>query len=232
MPILLHFPTHISLVAIRGCVPYVQCKSCPLTYKIKHETPAFSTNALNMIRLNIAIAIILIINATTPGILVLKTIISLGLTILATIIAAIATQQITTHKTNRPKKQSANNDYTMVRQYLRQHNLLKKESLNSIKMHYLIKSQKQTPSYYMEITLTIITIATSFISSREITPESLTKSILISAVIAVGLLIICFTIKSYYNYYKFFTGDDDLYETLEDITTRLYLETTQKDKSN
>lgn len=179
---------------------------------------------------SVAIAIILIINSITPGNLILKTIISLGLTILATIIAAIVTQYIITQKTNHPKNQSANNDYAVIKLYLSQHNLLNKESLNSIKLHYLIKSQRQKPSYFIEIVLTIITIATSFISSREIASENIAKSILISAVIAVGLLIICFTIKSYFNYYRFFTGDDDLYETLEDITTRLYLETVQKDR--
>ena len=198
----------------------------------KKNSREIKTRKAVTILYSVAIAIILIINATTPGDLVLKTTIILGLIIIATIIATIVTRYIITQKTNHPKNQSTNNDYAMVKQYLRQHNLLKKESLDTIKLHYLIKSQKQTPSYYIEITLTIITIATSFISSREITPENLAKSILISAVIAVSLLIICFTIKSYFNYYRFFTGDDDLYETLEDITTRLYLETTRKDKTN
>lgn len=196
----------------------------------KKNSREIKTRKAVTILYSVAIAIILIINAITPGNLFLKTIISLELTILATIIAAIVTQYIITQKTNHPKNQSTNNDYTMVKQYLHQHNLLKKESLDTIKLHYLIKSQKQTPSYYMEITLTITTIATSFISSREITSENIAKSILISAVIAVSLLIICFIIKSYFNYYRFFTGDDDLYETLEDITTRLYLETVQKDR--
>lgn len=196
----------------------------------KKNSREIKTRKTITILYSVAIAIILIINSITPGNLIIKTIISLGLTILATIIAEIVTQYIITQKTNHPKNQSINNDYAMVKQYLRQHNLLKKESLDTIKLHYLIKSQKQTPSYYMEITLTITTIATSFISSREITSENIAKSILISAVITVSLLIICFTIKSYFNYYRFFTGDDDLYETLEDITTRLYLETVQKDR--
>lgn len=194
----------------------------------KKNSREIKTRKAITILYSVAIAIILIINSITPGNLILKTIISLGLTILATIIAAIVTQYIVTQKTNHPKNQSTNNDYAVVKQYLSQHNLLKKESLDTIKLHYLIKSQKQTPSYYMEITLTITTVATSFISSREITSENIVKSILISAVIAVSLLIICFTLKSYYNYCRFFTGDDDLYETLEDITTRLYLETVQK----
>ena len=198
----------------------------------KKNSREIKTRKAVTILYSVAIAIILIINATTPGDLVLKTTIILGLIIIATIIATIVTRYIITHKIKRPKKQSTNNDYAMVKQYLRQHNLLKKESLDTIKLHYLTKSQKQTPSYYMEITLTITTIATSFISNREITPENLAKSTLITVVIAVGLLIVCLTLKSYYNYYRFFTGDDNLYETLEDITTRLYLETMQKDKTN
>lgn len=198
----------------------------------KKNSREIKTRKTVTILYSVVIAIILIINTITPGNLIIKTTISLGLIILATIIATILAQYIIVYKTNRPKKQSANNDYAMVKLYLSQHDLLNKESLNSIKLHYLIRSQRQKPSYFMEIVLTIITIATSFISSRKITSENIAKSILISAVIAVSLLIICFTIKSYYNYYRFFTGDDDLYETLEDITTRLYIETTQKNKSN
>ncbi len=179
------------------------------------------------------IASFLVINSVTPGDPVVKTIIFLSLVIIITIITAKISLLLITHDNKKrgevDSSSLAGKDYALIKNYFRNQKLLKKEPLGAFKNHYLAKVSSQKPNYHTEIMLAIITIFTSFISSKDYTSEAMAKSILLSTITSIGLLIIYFIIKSSLDLYNFYTGTDDLYETLEDFTTQLYLETIHKD---
>lgn len=188
----------------------------------------------------ILIIIILIINSLTPGKWFIKTILSLFSVFFVTVITAFLSQYITKQKySNAIKCKDAisdhgdkYNDLILIKKYLKNRGLLSEEALYAIKNHYLAKSMEAKTNHILETLLTIATIATSLLPNNEPTSENSTKSIVITVVIITVILTIYFIIKSYYSYFRFFTGNDDLYEVLENITTQLYLETVQKDKSN
>ena len=184
------------------------------------------------------VIIILVINSLTPGEWFLKTALSLLLVLSATIITALFTRRTikqngsNTLKSNRTAHNydNRNNDLALIKKYLKKHELLSEKALYEIKNHYLVKSTETKPNHTLEVFLTIATIASSLLSGSEPDTDNITKSTIITIIIIIVIFTIYFIIKSYYGYYRFFTGDDDLYETLEDVTTRLYLETVQKDR--
>ena len=185
----------------------------------------------------VLIIAILIINSLTPGKWFVKTILSLISVFFVTIITALLSQYITKQKNpDTIKRKGAisnhsdkHNDLTIIKKYLKSRGLLSEKALYTIKNHYLAKSMEAKTNHILEIFLTIATIATSLLPNNESTSENLTRSIVITTIVIIAILTIYFIVKSYCSYYRFFTGNDDLYETLEDITTQLYLETLQKD---
>ncbi len=173
----------------------------------------------------------LIINSVTPGDPVVKTAIFLSLVIIITVLTAKISLLIITHnnKKHGVNDSIADKDYILIRKYLRDRKLLRKEPLEVFKNHYLAKCSTQKLNYHTEILLTTVTIFTSFISGKDYASENIAKSIVLSITASIGLLVVYFIIKSSFDLYNFYTGTDDLYETLEDFTTQLYLETIHKD---
>lgn len=179
--------------------------------------------------------LILTINGFIPNNILIKTI----LLMLSFALIIILSIEIASFKTSRKiitnKKELAHilqryasKDQALIRQYLIKHNYSNNKALKTIANHYLTKSQKPNST---ETLLTILlAIASIFTSSLNSEAFSTTKFI-ISIIIMAFFLLIYYIIKSSHDITLFYTGNDDLNETLEDIITKLYLETIHKNNT-
>lgn len=201
-------------------------------YKVKSTEIRFRKTFTN-IYFTLAI-IILITNLLVSGNWLAKTIVSLValsviLPLSLEIAAIITSNKILTKKSHFKNlfQNFANKDITLLRNYLKKNDQLDSKSLEIIINHYANKPQKSNNT--SSLLTILLAIASLFASSLHQDGIFNLAYFVISITTIIIFLIIYYIITSSQEIFKFYTGTDDLYETLEDFTTQLYLETMHKD---
>lgn len=120
-------------------------------------------------------------------------------------------------------------DYTLMKKYLKKKKLYTGEALRIIAEHYLIKNHNcGKANDLLTIFLAVATATASCFNS-----DGSWGAVRIAYIFLAILFFIAvyYTIRVYSAHFRFYTGDDDLCQNLEEIMTRLYLEATDKKKN-
>lgn len=119
-------------------------------------------------------------------------------------------------------------DYTLMKKYLKKKKLCTSEALRIIAEHYLIKNHNcGKANDLLTIFLAVATATASCFNSD----GSWSMARIAYIILAISFFItIYYMIRVYGAHFRFYTGDDDLSQNLEEIATRLYLEVAEKKK--